>query len=376
MSSAARGSREVGLAALAVAAVAIGLVVLRPASPTGRPAPDAAVSSAVAAPEDIQPPGTELASGLEVQPGSALVGTVMPIVATSFGPPLAADPIGWQAVLSVDGEPLEVWQRYADALGLADVGDPRAACTVTALATRPRPPGAVVDGTGPPERFITEAPLEGENRLDCYVASGSAVLSMVVGTQICCGGGEGTIGVRRASHLYVAVQDRTAEPVFEQAGADELRFERAQSTDGQYRDPVPVPIGALVAPQFDLPEPTALPGPGQRYDDELDSYLYDTDAALVPPGARSLVAPALLLRCNSGLVALLEVPGEPDEAVATIDLADAEGDDPAGIVRGVDADGRSWTAGFISTAGGYYLDLVAVRTADDESTMLITECGD
>ena len=56
----------------------------------------------------LQPPGTPLGSGVKVQDGSRLVGRVFPAV-DSFG---SGSSVGWQALLVVDGDPVEVWNRY------------------------------------------------------------------------------------------------------------------------------------------------------------------------------------------------------------------------------------------------------------------------
>ena len=71
------------------------------------------------------------------------------------------------------------------------------------------------------------------------------------------------------------------------------------------------------------------------------------------------MAPTMLLDCNSGLVAVLSVPGTPEEAVATFDTAGDE-DDPIVLSSGTDAEGQAWAGGTIPTAGGYYVSLTAV----------------
>lgn len=56
-------------------------------------------------------PGTDLADGLEVAPGSSLVG---PVVVTGVEP--SGDIASWFALVLVEEEPLDVWQAYADQL--------------------------------------------------------------------------------------------------------------------------------------------------------------------------------------------------------------------------------------------------------------------
>jgi hypothetical protein len=139
---------------------------------------------------------------------------------------------------------------------------------------------------------------------------------------------------------------------------------------------VPPPEGPIRRPELDLANaPSGLPAAGERLDAGLDYYLNGSDAALVPPGARSLVAPAMLISCNSGLVAVLRVPGDPAIVTGVLDDAE-ENDDAMRHHRGTDDAGRAWDLGKISTAGGYYLDVLAVADRPDSSLALITECGD
>ena len=139
-----------------------------------------------------------------------------------------------------------------------------------------------------------------------------------------------------------------------------------------------MPEGVVVAPQLaDVgPEPR-LPAAGDPLDDGIDPFLSYQGSSVfaVPPGARSLVAPALVIECNSGLVTVLRMPGSPTDAIAYFDGA-ADMDDPITTTDGATDDGRTWITGMISTAGGYYLGVTAVAHDDSSTDVLIDECGD
>lgn len=58
---------------------------------------------------DLRGPGTDLPDGLSVQPGSQLIGPVVPAV-----PGAGAGASGWRAVVLVDGDPVDIWDSYLD----------------------------------------------------------------------------------------------------------------------------------------------------------------------------------------------------------------------------------------------------------------------
>jgi len=118
-----------------------------------------------------------------------------------------------------------------------------------------------------------------------------------------------------------------------------------------------------------------LPGPGEPLDARLDHYLQGEPIDRVPTGARSLVAPVQIIPCNSGLVAVLDIPGDPHHVEKLFDDADPT-DDPMGPVASGVTEGRAWEHGQIATAGGYYLDVYAVADRSGTSTVMLTECGD
>src|SRR5690606_18751451 len=115
---------------------------------------------------------------------------------------------------------------------------------------------------------------------------------------------------------------------------------------------------------------------GEPIDLGLDPYLWEENPiSKVPGGGRSLISPSLLLQCNSGLVAVLRIAGSPEEVTAVFDDA-YETDDPMRHTALTGSDGRTWDLGRISTAGGYYLDVLAGADGPDASLVLVTECGD
>lgn len=324
--------------------------------------------------EALSPPGTALAPGVEVQSGSRVVGTSFPIVEFFPNPGAVPAPLGWQALLVVDGDPITVWDRYVGHLGAPDSARAERSCVVVAVEA-PSPEAAEDDFLPPSQRFITEAPIRGENRLECSATVGRVSMNLAVGAAPCLDSG---CDLRAASHLFIRVVSPPSDHGFEQYGTDELRNQRAAvaaADPDAVVEPIPVPTGPIVQPELTERFRSHLPAPGERMDDGLDYYLDRAAVGLVPPAGSSLVAPALLVECNSGLVALLKVPGTAAEAVASFDEPN-EGDDLAPVVQGTDADGRPWAGGFIGSAGGYDLNLVALETDDGTSTVLVTECGD
>ena len=348
-------------------------------------------------------PGTPLAPGVEVVEGSQLVGRVFP-----WAPPdmsLAPDAWegresgkapGWQAIFVVDGDPIEVWNGYVSALDVPeasatnsctvetviapDVSAEDATTTMTTMMAPENPADAAAT-----TRFLTEPVLDDENLLDCSARFGELSMFMEVGARrMFVEGDDGSrdCSLRPVSLLVI----RVGEPQGDQPslGANELRYERAIAPSGPGAlvggpETWPeVPEGDVVPPQFaDAgPEPR-LPAAGEPLDDGIDPFLSYLGGSVfrVPPGGRSLVAPALVIECNSGLVAVLRVPGTPADAIAYFDGAAAD-DDPIQTSEGVTEDDQPWITGMIATAGGYYLGVTAVTHDGSTSDVLIDECGD
>ena len=110
--------------------------------------------------DSLLPEGTPLADGVEVQPGSSLVGSVFPLVDPyRLEGTDELEPRGWQGVFVVHGDPVEVWDGYADALGIGDRADAIEACTVEQI------PPPDFSSTQPPARFLTESAMDDEDRL-------------------------------------------------------------------------------------------------------------------------------------------------------------------------------------------------------------------
>jgi hypothetical protein len=341
-------------------------------------APAASHPVAVAEPA-LQPSGSALGPGLAVQEGSTLVGAVFPTFEQSATPATDVPATGWEAVLVVDGDPIDVWNRYVHELGLEEVASARKACVVS------RPPAPGDSDVAPADsRFLTEPAIDGEDRLVCRVVDEDTTADMIVGASCTPSADDPPACDRVATaHLYLKVLDVPEEVAPElRLGTDALRYERALAAapEGvQAVEPAEIPDGDLVLPALDLDLPSELPAAGQPLDHGMDPYLswtdYQAEIAILPEGAESLVAPALLLDCNSGLVAVLSVPGTPEEAVGIFDAA-SEKDDPIGPSSGTDAEGQAWAGGTIATAGGYYVSLTAVDDGEGAATVLYTECGD
>lgn len=352
-------------------------------------------------PRALRPAGTELTPGMVVQEGSSLVGPVFPLPDAHGQTDDPSKPLGWQALLVVDADPVEVWDRYAAALGVADRASAVQSCVVSRVvpadgSTTTSEAFGTPEPQITPERFLTEPVVDGEDRIECSASRAGVTMAMAVGATVrhCPDDVERRCDPPPVSHLFLradVVPDSEPTRWHDASGTQRLRFDRGAAIAADQREgddgaqpatgaevtiePVPIPEGPVLPPKLDRSgNGSSLPVAGERFDDSLDPYLDHTAAALVPEGARSLVAPAMLIECNSGLVAVLEVLGAVDEAVATFDRAD-ETDDPMTFARGEFA-GRAWVAGEITTAGGYYLDAIALATDERTSTVLLTECGD
>ena len=134
----------------------------------------------------------------------------------------------------------------------------------------------------------------------------------------------------------------------------------------------------MVAPELPVPSTIPpLPGTGDPIDDRLDPFLGPSPFT-VHPGGASLVAPSLLIPfCNSGLLALLRMPLDPESTIRYFDDAD-DGDDldTTGTTSGTTDDGVRWNSGVLGTAGGYHLGVTAVERSDGGSDVVVDECGD
>ena len=357
--------------------------------------------SVVADRSGLLPPGSPLTPDIQVQKGSQLVGRVFPwappdMAASASESTSDASGVapGWQAVLVVDDDPVDVWGSYASVLGVGDVATAADSCTVESVDAVVTPTGdspttvtspASRSNTASRQRYLTEARVPDENLLTCSARARGIAMFMRVGETRSCvtsDGGSTDCTLRPVAHLLLRVgRDQGSEP---ELGASQLRYERWLETDGGtgsftgMDDTPPIPDGPVVAP--DLPEPSSsprLPGPGDVIDDGIDpflDYFADGTGFTVPPGGRSLIAPALLITCNSGLVAALRVPMTPDEAIQHFDRAVAD-DDPIMTSDGETHAGNRWVTGMITTAGGYYLGVTAVAGTDG-SDVLLDECGD
>ena len=388
------GSRIAATAAVVVAVALSGCGDGTDAVDAGAPEPEAPGAHLPVAVEadGLLPPGTALGGGVAVQEGSRLVGTVFPSLHGR------ADARDWTALLVVDGDPVEVWDRYASALGVDDRADAPQSCVVMDVDAPPADPtgqgGLAEYEEAPPTRFLTEARIDGEDRLRCEASLRDVRITMAVGAarsprwrcDADASAGAPATGCGRAAeaHLLLQVFPSSADDTYERLGTYELRFQRTWAARVASGEPqalppedelIPVPEGPIVAPDL---EPdgldSRLPVAGQPVDGGLDIYL--GDRWVVPEGGRSLVAPAMLLDCNSGLVAVLELEGAPATAARAFDDADPR-DQDLQVTEGVDDDGLRWArGGAVDAAGGHALVTNAVDASDGRSFVLVTECGD
>jgi hypothetical protein len=320
-------------------------------------------------------PGTVIGPGVRVEPGSKLVATAFPLQEHHLE--IASDrghDDGWQALLVVDGDPIEVWNRYVEALEISDWASARQACVVRRYA----PTGA----TGGREmsvhdRLLTDPAVDDETQLRCSAQDLHQLVAMTDGVDLRCHGDPAAVSCDRfrARHLYIA----WAPPPADAESSTTLRFVAPDAVLFDRRvppnDPPPVPAGPIEPPRFDRnPAGADRPGAGQRVDAGLDGFLDATEVAVLPSGARSLVEPAMPMNCNSGLTAVVRIPGTPTAVVMGFDDAD-DRDDPAHLTT------RTWRRrpaahGLIASTGGYSLDVTAVADGAGSSVALLTECGD
>jgi hypothetical protein len=296
MTSRRRGA--VAAAALLVATTACG------GSATRARTDAAPVHVAVAVdPQALVHPGAPLGDGVTVRAGSELVGRAFPWSVPKPGAAVGWT-LGWQALLVVTGDPLEVWDGYARALGLGAEADAARSCTVSVVDVSPSGSAAAATTTSMAgsqlarrERFLTEEPLRGENRLRCTARIRGVVMEMAWGLDRACPihtDGSWQCSSWKVDHLFL------------QRGPDGSRGSRSLGTDSLSweRGGMGVPAGEVRAPTFvldDLRGRSTLPGPGDRLDASLDDFLSHTaDLAIVPPGARSLVAPAIVVASTAG----------------------------------------------------------------------------
>jgi len=317
-------------------------------------------------PGALQGPGTEIAEGIHVQPGSTLVGSAFPVVDPFEDAPA---PSGWQAVIAVQGDPVEVWDAYAAELGIEDDASAADACVV-ARPARPQ------DGIAANLRFLTEPAMGGEISLKCVARFGTLTASLAHGAVGCVEPDvpDDPCELRSGSALYLrsAPDGPRSSSADEYLGTDPLRSERIHA--GLDADPE----GPVIPPDLQGTGPSHLPGEGERIDDGIDDFLEvgdrDAPVAILPDGAESLIAPALLIDCSSGLVAVVSLPEEPADAVTVFAAQDPQGATEARTGRLGDG---SWATRFFDTVGGYKLQLTAVTGADAGSSyVLATECGD
>ncbi len=310
-------------------------------------------------------PGTEIVEGVAVQEGTWLVGSAFP---GHWGDE------SWQALLVLEGEPLAVWDRYAGALGIEDRASARQSCVVMRVGD---PPGPLHDPSSdrPPTRFITEEPIDDENRVECRAEVDGTTMVLGYGPSyspdLCHLPSEDQPwDCRRPTEAHLYLRSRQDDGAgYPRFATDELRMLRSGSGD----QPAPVPSGEVIAPSFDLP-PDLVPLPAAG--EPVNGGLSGGPRWRLPDGARGVVAGVSLMHCTGSMATVWEVPGAPADAVEAL-LADAaDGDRYGAISHGADARGRDWTMESTAEAGGLHVTVVALATTDEVSSVMLTSCND
>ena len=371
-----RRALVVGVAALVVGAIVIALNI-------GGDPPAPGVGAAVTPfgvrvdPQVAKAPGTALFGDVTVQPGSRLVGTTFPTGWLGSGEPRRAT--ADEALLVLDGDPLEVWDRYVDRLGMGDPLAAERACVARAV-TPASQRTASSDGTtpaGPPRtRLLTDDPLPGENELECTAEFRGGSLWLEAGV--------GQVSGLPVGHLWIQrITDSSVmylEPGTFRLGVDDIVFEREGFGEtGDQRDPARDRVlGDAPLQPPDLPRnaaPRPLPEPGDRLDGGIDYFLDGTDLAKLPDDLTSAVTPNLSDRCNSGLTAVLVSDRAPKSAIDQI-LRNDDQDLLVTRAEFVDRSGRTVHGAYLSEAGGFHLDLTALEAGPRRSLVYVFECGD
>ena len=367
----------VGVAALVAGAVVLALNVVGD-TPAPGVVEDVTPLGIRVDPRVAKAPGTELFGDVTVQPGSRLVGTTFPSGWLGSGEPRRAT--ADEALLVLDGDPLEVWGRYTSELGMDEQLAARRSCVARAVTPSSQPPTSsdVTTPPGPPARvrLLTEDPLPGENELECTAEFRDGSLWLEAGGSRDSGLPVGHLWIQRITDSSVSY----LEPGTFQLGVDEIVFERNGFEGmGDQRDPARDQVlGDAPLQPPDLPRnavPRPLPQPGDRLDAGIDYYLDRTDLVMLPDGLSSAVTPSLSNRCNSGLMAVLVSNRKPKAAIDQI-LRNDDEDRQVTRAEFVDGEGRAVDGANLSEAGGFHLDLTALEAGPRRSLVYVVECGD
>ena len=314
--------RGIAVAAAAVLLVAVGVIAVAQTS-------DDESIEVVDQPDAGEPekgPGTPIVGGIEVAPGSVLLGTAFPGPLGESGT-LGADPDEvsrqWRSVLLIEGDPALVYDDYATRLAEEAValepGDPGAPC----LRGYPVP-DAATEG-GPTPEFPTE----------CQALGGWSQADLLHSSAV--------PGEMWANHLVLTIDTRDLEKAGSQpvTGLDGLG-----PPPRLFDDPGPPP------PVPQVGEPVAPP--------EYDPM---TEPVRVVEGS-TLLAPAAPQGVTGGYVAVARITGDPAEVVARY-VEQGRGENPETIYdEEYEVDGREVLHSYWDSAGGPKLYVTA--TTDEQ----------
>lgn len=349
----------------------------------------------------LSPAGTPIGDGVSVPTGAWLVATRFPTRSEwSYGAEQHVDE-GWAAVLLVEGPPLDVWNEVVRSAGMSEqaraagscvvMADPRRTeaesigptTTVSTESTAPPPTsgaGSIAPTTtagaewADPRRPLDGPARRGDLSLRCSATEGAWSVAMSAGVAPNCTEESPSSTLPKTQCGLLAQRHLTIH----RATSPPSRITPTEGMYGATGYSSASPTGAPNVPP--MPEEredalTWLPAEGQLVDSRLDYFLWT--GAVVSAGASSVVAPAMVTPCNSGLVAVLNSPLAPEKALGSITMSDQP--DGNEVTTGAGPDGRAWATVLLSAAGGYYLDITAIEKStggSDGSWILATECGD
>lgn len=311
-------------------------------------------------------PGAELADGVVVPMGAALVGTRFP---DPYPDGSTGENRGWSATLLVDGKPFDVWDQMVQDVGMND-----GALAVTAC-TGFRAPSASKEGGDSPTREAGSTALGGDQWAECSADNGRWSLSMTTGVIWNCqarpvrsAAAEVPCGWLPQRHLYVSWRPtkqvgQTTPNV--RTKTSDVGPELGTKERGR-------PVLEVVPDMISW-----LPQAGEPIDAGLDLHL--AMGALVDGGARSMVAPARYSE-SCGLASILASPLAPEDALDSVRVADGQA--RSAVRHGTDREGRAWAWTALGAGGGYHLEVTAVARHKEPaggnmngSWVRVTDCG-
>lgn len=312
-------------------------------------------------------PGTELADGVVVPEGTALVATRFPDPAKDGA---TGEDLGWNATLLVDDAPLEVWDRMVQ-----DTGMGPGAFAATACAGHGQTD--VTGEEGESSTTVVGSASKGRHQwAHCEAHNDRWSLSMSAGAKSNCYSprpARAAAAIVRCGRLAQRHLHIGWSPVKlpGETKPDVTTHLPEFGPDPGTEEREPAELGAISGTISWLPEA------GDPIDAGLDVFL--SMGAFVDLGARGVVAPGWDSEFCA-FTAVLVSPLAPKKALDSVRVADDQ--QRVKVWSGTDREGRTWASAVSGAAGGYNLIVLAVERRGDESGgqstgswVRVTDCG-